>query len=256
MITDNPEEEKLHILVVDDECLLAKTIADILHIKGYGVETAFNGSEAVKMVGRRSFDAVLMDIKMPELNGVAAFLLIKTIAPELPVVMMTAYSTDVLVSQARAQGALGILPKPLDINALLAFLSTLEKELGIFIIDDDHDFCRTVTGVLQKRKFKAHYETDAFNAMEYIKREEGVVLLDMKLTRISGLEVLRKIRDENPHLPVILVTGYRDEMRSLVEKGLELNAFAYLYKPLDMNKLFSLLDRIKRKKLRHALGER
>ena len=251
------EEDKPRILVVDDEQMMAKTVADILRVKGYDAETAFSGSEAVEKVGVRSFDAVFMDIKMPKVNGVEAFVKIKSIAPELPVVMMTAYSDDELVAQAREQGVLGILIKPLDFTVILSFLSVLEKEKVIFIIDDDREFCRTLSGVLQKRTFNVRYETDPFKAMNCLKTEEvGMVLLDMKLDGTNGLEVLRKIRGKYPYLPVILITGYVDEMDASLKKGLELSAFAYLYKPLEMEKLFSLLEEVNRKKLRDALGER
>ena len=67
------EGDKPCILVVDDEQMMAKTVADILRVKGYDAETAFSGSEAVEKVGVRSFDAVFMDIKMPKVNGVEAF---------------------------------------------------------------------------------------------------------------------------------------------------------------------------------------
>ena len=56
-------------------------------------------------------------------------------------------------------------------------------------------------------------------------------------------------------LRIILITGYVDEMDASLKKGLELSAFAYLYKPLEMEKLFSLLEEIKQKKLRDALEE-
>ena len=256
-MSDSEEEKIPRILVVDDEQMMAKTVADILRVKGYDAETAFSGSEAVEKVGVRSFDAVFMDIKMPKVNGVEAFAKIKSIAPELPVVMMTAYSDDELVAQAREQGVLGILIKPLDFTVILSFLSALEKEKVILIIDDDRKFCRTLSGVLQKRTFNVRYETDPYKVMDSIKTEEdvGMVLLDMKLDGMGGLEVLRKIRQKYPYLPVILITGYVDEMDASLKKGLELSAFAYLYKPLEMEKLFTLLEELNRKKLRDALGE-
>lgn len=194
---------------------------------------------------------------MPEVNGVEAFAKIKSIAPELPVVMMTAYSDNELVAQAREQRVLSVLIKPLEFTVILSFLSALEKERVVLIIDDDRGFCKTLSGVLQKRTFNVCYETDPSKAMECIKTKEDadVVLLDMKLDGTNGLEVLRKIRGKYPSLPVILITGYVDEMDASLKKRLELSAFAYLYKPIEMEKLFSLLEELNRKKLRDALGE-
>jgi len=85
-------------------------------------------------------------------------------------------------------------------------------------------------------------------------------LMNVRHVLISNATIAKiadaKIREKYPYLPVILITGYVDEMDASLKKGLELNAFAYLYKPLEMEKLFSLLEEINRKKLRDALGER
>lgn len=120
-------EDKLRILVVDDEQRMAITAAAILRAKGYYAETAFSGSEAVEKVKADSFDTVLMDIKMQGMNGVEAFAKIKSFAPAMPVVLMTAYSDDELFSQARKQGVRDILTKPLDFDALLSVFGSLEK---------------------------------------------------------------------------------------------------------------------------------
>ena len=119
-------EDKLRILVVDDKQRMAITAAAILRFKGYYVETAFSGSEAVEKVKADSFNTVLMDIKMQRMNGVEAFAKIKSFVPALPVVM-TAYSDDELFSQARKQGVRDILTKPLDFDALLSVFASLEK---------------------------------------------------------------------------------------------------------------------------------
>lgn len=79
------------ILIVDDDIGMAETLSDILEDSGYDVEVADDGVEAVERVQARTFDVVLMDIKMPGINGVKTYKKIKSIRPEVAVMMMTAY---------------------------------------------------------------------------------------------------------------------------------------------------------------------
>jgi CheY-like chemotaxis protein len=70
----------------------------------------------------------LSDIRLPDINGVELYKAIKKIHPELPVMLMTAYSTDTLVNEGLAEGIVVVLTKPLDIPELLAYFSSLRQE--------------------------------------------------------------------------------------------------------------------------------
>src|SRR5437660_12244995 len=100
------------VLVVDDDLGMVDTLVDILSARRYRVETAHSGDAAVAMVRRVSYDAVLMDIQMPGLNGVQALRQMKGLAPKLSVTMMTAFSRHALVEQARASSARTVFPQP------------------------------------------------------------------------------------------------------------------------------------------------
>ena len=82
------------------------------------------------------------------------------------------------------------------------------------------------------------------------------VLLDMKLNGTSGQEVLVEIRKKFTDIPVVLITAYRREMSVAIEKALELDAFACLYKPLDIQQLLQTLDNILKNRLKKALEEK
>ena len=246
--------DNLRILVVDDDQRMAGTLADILKAKGYQAETAHSGAEALENVAGRPFDCVLSDIKMPEVNGVELYQAIKAMNPDLPVVLMTAYSSDSLVREGLEEGAVAALTKPLDIGMLLGFFSFLRRERSVVIVDDDADFCRTLGDILRGRDFGVTPITDPHQAMEGLEADGGVVLLDMKLNGIGGLDVLRTIREQYPRLPVILVTGYREEMAPAIEAALELNAYTCLYKPFEIEELLKILSQVRRSELGRVLG--
>lgn len=247
--------KKIRILVVDDDRRMVKTLVDILKVKGYEAEGANSGYEAQEKLAERNFDCVLADLKMPQMNGVELYRAIKAIQPDLPVVLMTAYFTDKLVEEGLEDGAIASLTKPLDIDLLLGFFSFLRKERSIVIVDDDPKFCRTLGDILRARSFKVIQVTDPHDVVGKMKADGQVVLLDMKLNKISGLEVLKQLRKQHPRLPVILVTGYRAEMKQAIEAALKIKGYTCLYKPFEIEKLLQILTEIHHRELGRFLGQ-
>ena len=121
--------ERAHILVVDDNISLGKSLALVLKRSGYAVTIAIDGLEAIDRVRERQFDVTFMDIKLPIMDGVETYRRIKQIRPEALVIMMTAYSVENLVDEALKEGAYSVLYKPLDMEKVLRMLGEiLEKK--------------------------------------------------------------------------------------------------------------------------------
>ena len=245
----------LRILIVDDDRRMVKTLVDILHLKGYHAQGAHTSKNALEMVEEDDFDCVLTDIRMPDMNGVDLFRKIKKIRSDLPVVFMTAYATDKLFREALEEGAIATLNKPLDINLLLNFFSALGEEPSIVIVDDDSMFCQTIGDILNSRGFEVTQVTDHSLLREILRPQGQIVLLDMKLKDVSGLHILRKIRERYPDLPVVLITGYKSDMSSSIDAALQINAFTCLYKPLEIENLLQVLTRIHYRELGRILDK-
>lgn len=249
--------DKLKVLVVDDDLRMVRTICDILRIKGYEAIVANCGEEAVEKIKSAVPDCVLMDIRMPGINGIETLKILKGIVPNLPVILMSAYATEEQATEAKQQGAYTVLNKPIDIQAVLAFLSLLRKEISILIVDDDPAFCKTLKDILKSRGYKVETEINPENALSNMDTEyKLVVLLDLKLGNINGVDLLQDIRTKYPSKPVILVTGYGKEMANSIEKGLQIGAYACLHKPLEIDTLIKYIEEIDRKKIQALLGER
>ena len=125
------KEEQRAILIVDDNISQCVTLSLILRHKGYSVETAKNGLEAIEKVQIKPFDMILMDIKMPILNGVETYRRIKNIRSDTLVIMMTAYVLEDLVREALAEGAYAIVHKPFDIEKLITLLEEMKKKRDV-----------------------------------------------------------------------------------------------------------------------------
>jgi two-component system response regulator HydG len=248
--------QKLRILIVDDDRRMTNTLADILSLQNYDTTEAISGEEAIEKASQVSFDCVLTDIKMPGMDGVELYQELRKLQPGLPVIFMTAFAADKLIEDGLKSGAVGVLNKPLDIHQLLGFLASLGQERIVTVVDDDPVFCETLAEILERRGFRTAKVIDPHTDVEKMIANSQVVLLDMKLNHIDGADVLKKIRLHHPELPVLLVTGYRQEMSAVIQQALELNAFACLYKPLVIPELLEKLATIQSARLKTLLKGR
>jgi DNA-binding NtrC family response regulator len=243
----------LRVLVVDDDRRMARTLSDILDISGYQAEETYTAETAMELVLSQPFDCVITDIRMPGMDGVDLFHQIHDRLPELPVILMTAYASDDRISEGVEKGAFGVVTKPLEISQILGFLSALSDERIIAVVDDDPSFCKTMQEILTSRGYSVRTMTHPGEVLENLDENVHGVLLDMKMNSVGGKEILKKIREKYPDLPVVLVTGYGSEMADAISDALEMSAFLCMYKPLDISRLLETLDDIQTRRLKDHL---
>lgn len=106
------------ILIVDDEKQFRESTKRLLLRKGYHAEAAGSGTEALEKIGKESFDLMLVDIIMPEMNGLEMLQRAKEMAPEIMVLIITGYGTDKLEKEAMQLGVDGFVNKPITIDEL------------------------------------------------------------------------------------------------------------------------------------------
>lgn len=106
------------VLIVDDEQDVVEFLVYALEPEGWELGRAYNGVEAVLAVLDSDWDAVLMDVRMPELNGINALKIIRHIAPDLPVVIFTGQASEDHMQKATKIGAFACLIKPVCLQTL------------------------------------------------------------------------------------------------------------------------------------------
>lgn len=126
-------EAKGSILVADDEESVRNLLSRVLSKMDYLVSTAANGEEVLAKIKVQSFDLVIMDIRMPKIDGMEAFKVLRLDHPNLPIIMMTAFSTVETTLETMRLGAFDYLTKPFDVPDVKTlvekvFSSRLEKD--------------------------------------------------------------------------------------------------------------------------------
>ena len=121
------------------------------------------------------------------------------------------------------------------------------KEMKLLIVDDEHEFASTLAERLLLRDFDTKVAGSGIDALARIKSSTfDVVLLDLKMPDMSGLEVLEKIKAHDPTVEVIILTGHGSSTRGL--EGMERGAFDYLMKPIELSDLIIKIEQAHKKR--------
>lgn len=241
---EKAEQRKERVLVVDDEENMRKTLAEILLDEGYDVDTAGTGEEAVALCLKDNFRIVLMDVRMPGMDGVEAFRQIRRHQEGVRVILMSAYSVEALKEAALDEGAIAFLSKPLDLEKVICLIGEV-KDTAILVVEHDKltaDLLRTGLKGQGYRVTVASSPHDALELVEQIRFD--LIFLDASLPAMNGLELYLAIKKITPSAVAIMITGQDKEFDRIAKKAVQRNAYTIVKKPLDIDHVLSLLQTI------------
>ncbi|MBE0599247.1 MAG: sigma-54-dependent Fis family transcriptional regulator [Desulfuromonadales bacterium] len=127
--------EKRQILIIDDDAVIREGLRRILEANGYVAETFSNGSLAIGKLREKSFDLVITDLKMPVMSGIEVLKVIKTLQPEIPIIMITGYSTVDTAVEAMKSGAMDYIAKPFTPDDILQKINTALDRKAVLVDD-------------------------------------------------------------------------------------------------------------------------
>ena len=231
------------ILVVDDNKDLLKTFALILKRKGYLVETAEDGVEAMDKFTSRHYDLVLMDAIMPRRNGIETLHLMRQNDPNAKIILMTAYCEEDQLASVRLNGAYSALYKPVDIAKLMELIGEVTSDPSILIVDDDDDFRFSMSRMLELHNYKVLTAVSGEDALKVVRNKKiHMAFVDIKMKEMDGLATSLKLKEANPGIQIVLMTGYREEVRNLIEAAIQNGALKCLYKPFKVSEVHELVS--------------
>jgi DNA-binding response OmpR family regulator len=251
------------ILVVDDERLICDLLRSVLAGHGHEVLMAMNGREGLELFKKHRPRFTLLDLRMPEMNGIEVLKQIRAIDPQAAVLILTAWGSDALEQQARQLGVVDFLSKGLSLDVLVeAMERTLQQTAQaaspaqaaapggapraapvaagdgdfILVVDDEPQIRDLLKRFLTLRGYKVRVASDGQQALTMVEQEAPqLIVLDVYMPGINGVEVLRQLRRRKFTGGVILLTGSQDD--KLLQEALDLGSVDVMGKPVDLERL-------------------
>jgi DNA-binding NtrC family response regulator len=291
---------KIKVLLVDDEEAYVKTLAERMEMRDVGSRVALSGEQALQMLEDEPPDVMVLDLRMPGIDGMEVLERVKQKHPHIEVIILTGHGSDREEKEARRLGAFEYLQKPADTKHLLKtvraawkkslqaaaeFIKDSQEEfdrsmtaaafaeagapemaretmqesstrqadeaheptagatdtsaqaLKVLFVDDEEDFVRTMAERMEMREVGSEVALDGQQALQMLEDEvPDVMVLDLRMPGIDGLEVLRRVKKMYPQMEVIImITGHGSDGDEAEAR--RLGAFDYLRKPVDINDL-------------------
>jgi CheY-like chemotaxis protein len=208
---ENPEHIRLPVLVVDDDEPTRRLVQAVLRRSGYDTETATNGGEAIALLRKNAYAAVVLDMMMPRVGGHNVIEFLSTSASTIPVVICSAAGPAALTGLDPAV-VKAVIRKPFDVNEFIDAVTGVARasaqRMRVLVVDDDERDRYTLRAFLGPAEVT---ESETGEQALDILREKSmdVVLLDLILPGTPGEEILRQISAtvELRDVPVVVVTS-------------------------------------------------
>lgn len=234
----------IKLLIVDDEKGLCDYLKDFFSPKGYKVFTATTAKTALSLIEKESPELVLLDVNMPDMNGLEILRLIKKTSPQIKVIMITISDDSDTREKAKTLGADEFIRKPFttdyleDVVILKVNEITRAKEPArILIVDDEEGIRATLQEFLTKRFVCEIDQADnGEEALKLLKQNKfDLIFLDIKMPGINGMEVIKE-KKKFAYKPVIWVIT-RFDSEEIAHKVIEQGADDYIPKPFSLRAL-------------------
>ncbi|WP_224248612.1 response regulator [Hyalangium gracile] len=222
------------VLVVDDDPLMQQLVVGQLEPAGFKVIPAGDGVMALRLAREAKPQAIILDIHLPRLDGWSVLSQLKS-EPGLASIPVILVSVEEQRARGYSLGACEYLVKPVEPDRLVEVVT---RTLGnaalasgeVLVVDDDSSTRELVSRSLRRAGFstsEAHSGEDAL--LKARVSPPVLVVLDLMMPNLDGFEVLRRLRSENLHMPVVVLTGkeldvreqstLRDGLIAFVRKG-------------------------------------
>ncbi len=228
----------VNILVVDDEAVHRLAVGEILRRAGHQVVEAADGLIATEIATAQKFDWVLMDIRMPRLDGIQATEALRQIDPTSRIVVISAFVDGAVRSRLEQLGVHRIISKPIHPEAILEAVSAPKKgkaNTRVLYIEDNPENLLLVRRVLERQGYEVLAAQTGLEGLEMAAAEQpDLILLDINLPEFDGYALASRLKQMEGlrETPIVAVTA--NVMAGDKERSLVAGCDGYIEKPIDV----------------------
>lgn len=250
------------ILVIDDDRMNCDLLQAVLTRHGYDVHTATSGLEGLNLFRQHNPRVTVLDLRMPEMDGLTVLKEIRAIDPHAPVIILGGGATEVQENQARALRVTDFVRKGLSLDVLVEGVNRVVQQPArkqgatggiaatgdvadtgetVLVVDDEQLVRDLLVQFLSLRGYRALGVKDGPEALSMVEQAPpDLILLDLMLAGMNGVEVLRRLRDKHFTGAIIIITGSYDE--ELLQDAWSLQPQEVISKPIDLEKLLAIIQ--------------
>ena len=239
------------ILIVDDDPTICSELQKELKRNFFPTHVAGNSKDALEILNKNKIDIILLDIFMPDIDGLDMLEKVKAKWPAIEVIIITGYSSQDVAIKALRRGAIDYLEKPINYEELNTSIGRAMEKItenadltyrhSILLVDDDKDATKKLSRILSKEGYEVFTANDGKEGLGIINQNKiDILIADIEMPIMGGIELLQKVKKFQKDIEVIMMTGFGDE--NLAIEALRTGAINYLRKPIDLDELLIAIE--------------
>jgi CheY-like chemotaxis protein len=251
----------IKILIVDDDQMNCDLLQNVFTRQGCHVLSTISGREGLDLFRAHNPQVTLLDLRMPEMDGLTVLKEIRAIDPHAPVIILGGGATEPQEDQARALRASDFIRKGLSLDVLIEAVNRFSKlpvpsrtiqpllvngdieqiDESVLVIDDEPLLCDLLVRFLSLRGYRAVGVNNGHDALQVVQnRPPEAIVLDLIMPGMQGVEVLRALRDMEYSGGIIIMTGSHNE--ELLQEAWSLGPQEILVKPVDLERFLTAIQ--------------
>ena len=205
------KEKEFNILLVDDEKKFLNSIADRIRLKGFEPLPATSGKEALEIARNTKIHAAVVDLKMPDMDGIVTITKLKEIHPDIKTVLLTGFGDEKVKEAAEALDS-AYFEKD-EMGRFWSFIKGIgKKEFNILLVDDEKKFLNSIADRIRLKGFEPLPATSGKEALEIARNTKiHAAVVDLKMPDMDGIVTITKLKEIHPDIKTVLLTGFGDE---------------------------------------------
>jgi DNA-binding response OmpR family regulator len=239
------------ILIVDDDPTICSELQKELKRNFFPTHVAGNSKDALEILNKNKIDIILLDIFMPDIDGLDMLEKVKAKWAAIEVIIITGYSSQDVAIKALRRGAIDYLEKPINYEELNTSIGRAMEKItenadltyrhSILLVDDDKDATKKLSRILSKEGYEVFTANDGKEGLGIINQNKiDILIADIEMPIMGGIELLQKVKKFQKDIEVIMMTGFGDE--NLAIEALRTGAINYLRKPIDLDELLIAIE--------------